>query len=183
MPSGKILYHPVARSDNRESTDAEDLTRPAAGPSPFNRLHIASLYLVLGSLVFFILRWKILEAPCRDPSLQGIWCEWHLFPRIWTVASILTHVIAPAAGAVEYEVVDFEGHFLTRSPFMGIPTDETDRLWESLYDCTLAPIARTDLLSNRTYSQLALARYLPTMRPNCIPRRYRFPVARTIWSS
>ncbi len=36
--------------------------------------------------------------------------------------------------------MDFEGHFLTKGPFMGFPTDETDELWEGLYNCKLPSI-------------------------------------------
>jgi len=52
---------------------------------------------------------------------------------------------APAETAVDYEMVDFKGRLHDKSTYMGMPTNETDRLWRELYDCQLLDCPGVDL--------------------------------------
>jgi len=42
---------------------------------------------------------------------------------------------APVNHLVEYHTVNVSTGFMTKTPYMGFPTDETDQLWEDLYQC------------------------------------------------
>ena len=55
--------------------------------------------------------------------------------------------IAPAQNAIKYETKVFEDNFATKGPYMGrdinlpdggIPTDETDALWDDLFNCAVS---------------------------------------------
>jgi hypothetical protein len=51
--------------------------------------------------------------------------------------SSLIRYLAPAAGAVEDEIVVFHSNFLgDKTEYQGPPTDEVDAAWEALYDGT-----------------------------------------------
>ena len=51
--------------------------------------------------------------------------------------SILIKQIAPANNAVEYiKEHKFRAALFNNTPYMGYPSDETDRLWSELYNCT-----------------------------------------------
>ena len=69
--------------------------------------------------------------------------------RIWS-----QYEIAPAIDAVEYETRLFAENFVTKGPYMGreedgLPTDETDKLWNELYACEFtSPLSQPDLLED-----------------------------------
>jgi hypothetical protein len=44
-------------------------------------------------------------------------------------------IYSPANSVVEYEQKHFTAALFTKTPYMGFPTDETDRKWEELYNC------------------------------------------------
>lgn len=49
--------------------------------------------------------------------------------------------IAPANGAIEYiKEQKFRAALFNNTPYMGYPTDETDKLWSDLYNCKLPRI-------------------------------------------
>lgn len=65
---------------------------------------------------------------------------------LWTVALSLNlsqkhktcdslQIYSPANSAVEYEEKHFTAALFTKTPYMGFPSDETDRRWEELYNC------------------------------------------------
>ncbi|KAH8694221.1 hypothetical protein BGW36DRAFT_301024, partial [Talaromyces proteolyticus] len=64
---------------------------------------------------------------------------------------------APAQDAIKYHVKVFAENFVTKGPYMakeedGIPSDETDKLWEDLYQFGITRISEEETLKlpNRT---------------------------------
>ncbi|MCJ1430306.1 hypothetical protein MMC29_008223 [Sticta canariensis] len=92
-------------------------------------VHIFFLYCVIASLIIVVL--ALFTRPhhgeCKDPS-QGIY--------------------SPAQDVIEYETQVFDENFQSKGPYMGrpdgmpdagIPTNETDALWDDLYQCMFLP--------------------------------------------
>lgn len=76
-------------------------------------------YVLSTILLVLWIKEKNKNRTCTDPS-QGIF--------------------SPAQDVIEYETRVFAENFVTKGPYMGaegdgIPTNETDRLWEELYQC------------------------------------------------
>lgn len=93
-------------------------------------VHIFFLYCVIASLIVIVLAlFTARNEECKDPS-QGIY--------------------SPAQDVIEYETRVFDENFQSKGPYMGrpdgspdagIPTDETDALWEDLYQFGVSQIS------------------------------------------
>jgi hypothetical protein len=114
---------------------------------------IALLYMIIIGLSAALTYSFYKPTRCLDPS-QGIYCTYYDFKGISSLdrsPSLHSCVLpAPANQAIRYMTKVFAENFEKKSPYMGrqedgIPTDETDVLWENLYQC------KQFLLS--TYSQ------------------------------
>ncbi|KAF8848037.1 hypothetical protein BDZ45DRAFT_636278 [Acephala macrosclerotiorum] len=82
----------------------------------YSRAHIVSLYALISSLLLVStsLTFRLHRKPFADPTLG---------------------VYSPANEAVEYiREQKFESALFSYTPYMGFPTNETDKLWENLYD-------------------------------------------------
>ncbi|KAL9117478.1 MAG: hypothetical protein Q9187_005986 [Circinaria calcarea] len=88
-------------------------------------LHIFVLYSIIAGLVVVGLTLLNMPDTCHDPS-QGIY--------------------SPASDAVAYRNHVFRENFVSKGPYMGrpdgipdegVPSDQTDALWEDLYQCVL----------------------------------------------
>ena len=102
-----------------------------------NLVHILCLYSVIlfMGVAFALLYYARLD--CGDVS-QIIYCKFRPCPVRFKYSS--SSCKAPAIEAVEYETRVFAENFVTKGPYMGheedgLPTNETDRLWDELYEC------------------------------------------------
>jgi hypothetical protein len=105
---------------------------------------IALLYVAIiglsASLVYLVYR----PTRCSDPS-QGFYCTYHDLQRFSSLscsrkANAYFGPIAPAQEVIHYVTKVFPENFRNKGPYMGspetgLPTNETDILWEELYQC------------------------------------------------
>jgi hypothetical protein len=62
-------------------------------------------------------------------------------------ADLSQGIYSPAQSAIKYEIKVFAENFATKGPYMGqeldgIPNNETDQLWEELYQCMASTSSR-----------------------------------------
>lgn len=93
-----------------------------------NLIHFVSLYLIIGVLIIWMFISGSYLSSCRDPSL-GFY--------------------SPASNVIKYETRVFPENFVNRGPYMGreedgLPTAETDALWEDLYEFGISRINGVD---------------------------------------
>ncbi|EPE30612.1 hypothetical protein GLAREA_03579 [Glarea lozoyensis ATCC 20868] len=115
-----------------------------SGPAQYTRRHVHVLYAVnlVLSCAVLALFWAVSNIAVHDPSLG---------------------VYSPANGAVEYiKEQPFRAALFNNTPYMGYPTDETDKLWEDLYNFGTSTIskAEADKLPNPTLPIPGTDRYL-----------------------
>ncbi|TVY57693.1 Cyclochlorotine biosynthesis protein O [Lachnellula cervina] len=108
----------------------------------YSRAHIVSLYALISSLLLVStsLTCRLHRKPFADPTL-GVYCE---IPYITEDPFLISQ--APANKAVEYiREQKFESALFSYTPYMGIPTNKTDLLWENLYDSlAVSKISRSE---------------------------------------
>jgi hypothetical protein len=69
-----------------------------------------------------------------DPTL-GVYCKRDSWAIHTATLDLLRLDIAPANSAVEYHELHFVAALNNRTEYMGFPTNDTDKLWEDLYNC------------------------------------------------
>lgn len=96
-------------------------------------IHLIVLYCVNVMLAFMVMVLTIeVRRKPADPTL-GVYCKSH---SSQIAVRSTNSVIAPANEAVEYIPQQrFRAALFNNTPYMGYPTDETDKLWSDLYNC------------------------------------------------
>lgn len=110
---------------------------PSWGRCPwcYSSTHLFSLYAsnIFLLVVMCVLVSKLGKSPFRDPTL-GVYCE--QFRNRQSRMRLIRRTTAPANIAIEYiPELKFRSALFEKTPYMGFPSDETDRLWQDLYNC------------------------------------------------
>lgn len=100
-----------------------------------SRAHVVILYVmnILLLVVAGVLVSQLAQRPFQDPTV-GVYCK--NFTLSLELNCINLFRTAPANDAIEYvKEFKFRAALFEKTPYMGFPSDETDRLWEELYNC------------------------------------------------
>lgn len=129
----------LLRAPSIDEWSVEDSTwKQATTKSWKNTFHLSFLYSTI--FVFVTALFTIVLRPQMLMIQVKVYTVSRNSQKLLLTSSLIATIFsAPAQDAIKYHTVVFPENFATKGPYMDtaniVPTEETDKLWEDLYQC------------------------------------------------